>query len=342
MQEVVVSSTHIELPLSENTRSIEVISSEIIRNSGVQTLVDLLQRYAGIDIRRRGLMGMQADLYIRGGSFDQTLLLIDGIKLDDAQTGHHTLNFLPPPEVIERIEIVKGPAARIFGQNAFTGAVNIVTKKNFAQQSEAVVQTGSFNQWSTGITVARPGTKGGVLIHHSSHQSDGYRYNTDFENQNYFVKGQLGNTSTPIDFIALFSEREFGANGFYASSEATDQYEATQAGLIGFSSRIQKGDWLLKPRLYWRRGQDEYVFIRNQPEVYRNLHITNKIGAALDASYESSWGTTGLGVDVSRITIASNNLGNRSRWMMTFFGEHTFSLWDENQHYTRSCAKLLQ
>ena len=128
LNEVIVASGRIDLPLRENSRSIQVITAENIRQSGVTNVADLLQQVAGVDVRRRGVEGTQADLYIRGGSFDQTLLLIDGIKLEDAQTGHHTLNFALPLEVIERIEILKGPAARVFGQNAFTGAINIVTK----------------------------------------------------------------------------------------------------------------------------------------------------------------------------------------------------------------------
>ena len=85
LEEVIVTSSRIELPFSKNSRSINIITSEVIKASPATNVADLLQQVAGVDIRRRGTAGMQADLYIRGGSFDQTLLLIDGIKVDDAQ-----------------------------------------------------------------------------------------------------------------------------------------------------------------------------------------------------------------------------------------------------------------
>ncbi|HCY97232.1 MAG TPA: TonB-dependent receptor, partial [Polaribacter sp.] len=105
---IVIKSTRIDLPFKENSRTITVITSEDIKNSAATNVADILQQVAGVDIRRRGTGGGQADLYIRGGGFDQTLVLIDGIKMDDAQTGHHTMNAALPIEVIERIEIIKG------------------------------------------------------------------------------------------------------------------------------------------------------------------------------------------------------------------------------------------
>ena len=92
LDSVIITSNRIDLPFSENSRTITVITKEDIKKSATNTVADLLQQFAGVDVRRRGTAGMQADLYIRGGGFDQTLLLIDGIKVDDAQTGHHTLN----------------------------------------------------------------------------------------------------------------------------------------------------------------------------------------------------------------------------------------------------------
>lgn len=326
LKEVIVSSTRIDLPLSENARSIQVITKENIQQAGVTTVADLLQQVAGVDIRRRGIAGTQADLYIRGGSFDQTLLLIDGIKLDDAQTGHHTLNLALPLEVIERIEIIKGPAARIFGQNAFTGAINIVTKSTIDSTGVLNAQAGSYGQTNVALTMGSSNDNSNLLAHYSFNTAQGYRYNTDFKNQNFFLKGQFNQQAFPIDFIASFSERKFGANGFYALPTYADQYEETQGSLVAFSSRINKGNWLFKPRLYWRRGQDEYIFVRNNPAIYRNLHITHKVGFAFDASNTNKLGQTGLGIDFANVSIASNNLGDRSRFMTTVFAEHRFLL----------------
>ena len=130
------------MPFSENSRTITIISSETIKQSTATNVADLLQSISGIDIRRRGTDGMQSDLYIRGGQFNQTLILIDGFKTEDPQTGHHTMNMMIPLENIERIEIIKGPAARIFGQNAFTGAINIVTKSKVSEQLKLNVGSG--------------------------------------------------------------------------------------------------------------------------------------------------------------------------------------------------------
>ena len=122
--------------------------------------------------------------------------------------------------------------------------------------------------------------------------------------------------------ISSFNERKFGANGFYASPEATDQYEETQASLLGFTTKIIKNSLIIKPKLYWKRNQDMYVYLRDNPSVYRNLHITNKIGAELNGSYESNSGITGFGVGVSSVKLSSNNLGNRKRTMVNLFLEH--------------------
>jgi iron complex outermembrane receptor protein len=318
----VVSSPRIELPFSENSKTIQVISKEEIIESPANNVAELLQQVAGIDIRRRGVSGMQADLYIRGGGFDQTLLLIDGIKVEDAQTGHHTMNMALPIEVIERIEIIKGSASRVYGQNAFSGAINIITSKVAENMTSVSLESGSYKQQNASVTISRKNEDQSVLFHYSNNSSDGHKYNTDYKNENYFLKNGFEIKGLPIDMVSSFNERKFGANGFYASPEAIDQYEETQASLLGFSTKIISNNFIIKPKLYWKRNQDMYVYLRDNPSVYRNLHITNKIGAELNGSYESNSGITGFGVDISSIKLSSNNLGERKRTMVNLFLEH--------------------
>lgn len=337
LDSVTIESTRIDLPFKENSRTISIITAEVIEGSPATNLAELLQQEAGIDIRRQGIYGMQADLYIRGGSFDQTLLLIDGIKVEDPQTGHHTLNIALPLEVIKRIEIIKGPAARIFGQNAFTGAINIVTKTNGDLKNNVGFQLGSYNQQHATATLGKSLDKASVMGHASINSSEGYRYNTDFQNQNYFLKSSFNTKTTPIDVIATFSERKFGGNQFYAI-DAKEQYEETQSSLVGISTIIKRGDLKISPQLYWKRNQDMYLYIRNNPSVYRNLHISNKVGIQINSSYSSSIGVTGFGIDVAKVKMNSNRLGNRERWMGNFFLEHRFSLLDNKLDVTPGVA----
>ena len=178
LNEVIVSSTRIDLPLQENARTIQIISKAAIRQSGVTTVADLLQQVAGIDIRRRGIAGMQADLYIRGGSFDQTLLLIDGVKLDDAQTGHHSMNLALPLEVMNG-EIVES-AARVFGQNATAGdqyCDQIIYRRSSVQPLRRVLLVN--------LTPNSPwfiNEKRGVITRKTA---EGYRYNADLPTSNF-------------------------------------------------------------------------------------------------------------------------------------------------------------
>jgi iron complex outermembrane receptor protein len=333
----ILSSPRIEIESLQNSISVISVSKEEINNSTATNVSELLQQIAGIDIRRRGIEGMQADLYIRGGSFDQTLLLIDGIKVEDPQTGHHTMNMTLPLEVIEKIEITKGSAGRIYGQNAFTGAVNIITK-NIKNNLSVELTGGSFDQKRGSLTAQRKLENSDILFNYNRKESEGYRDNTDFKNDELFVKSNFKIKDQKVSAIGAFNERKFGANGFYASPEAIDQYEETQASIIGLTTILKKDDLIIKPKLYWKRNQDMYVYLRQDPSVYRNLHISNKVGIEVNASTSNSIGNLGLGIDLSKVSLTSNNLGNRNRTMLNMFIEQQIKFQNEKIDLTPGIA----
>ena len=333
-----ISSPRIEIENVNNSISVLIISKEEIQKSTATNVSDLLQQIAGLDIRRRGAEGMQADLYMRGGSFDQTLLLIDGIKVEDPQTGHHTMNMTLPLEVIEKIEIIKGAASRIYGQNAFTGAINIITKRDIENNISLDLSGGSFDQNRAAVTMQRKLKNSDLLINYNRKESEGYRYNTDFKNDEFFIKNSFKIKDQNISAIGAFNERKFGANGFYASPAAIDQYEETQASLIGLSTTFEKDDLIIKPKLYWKRNQDMYVYLRQDPSVYRNMHISNKVGAEINASTPNALGNLGIGFDLSKVSLSSNNLGDRNRTMLNIFIEQKIQFQNEKIDLTPGIA----
>ena len=331
LDEVIVSSPRIELTVAQQSRSVTILTAEEIEESGATTLIDVLSDVAGIELRSRGAQDVQSDIYIRGGGFDQVLLLVDGIKVDNPQTGHHTLNALIPIEMIARVEILKGAAGRVYGQNAFSGAINIVTKKPSAEDLKLTLSGGSFDYQKAALYATDQRKLSSHTFYAETISSDGYRYNTDYNNQNYLWKSSWETNLEPIELLASFNNRRFGANGFYANPENTDQYEATQSSLLGLSTSIQRSPSLqIQPKIYWKRGQDEYIFIRSNPSVYRNLHITNKFGVEVNTTWEHKLGTTGIGFELARVSIQSNNLGKHARTLVHGYFEHRFgnNRWD--------------
>ncbi len=329
LKEIVITSTRIDLPFSKNSKTITILSSEEIKAATATNLADLLQQEAGIEIVRRGINGMQSDLKIRGGNFEQTLILIDGIKTEDAQTGHHTMNMMIPLENIERIEIVKGAAARIFGQNAFTGAINIVTKKHPKNKITLGANSGSFGYKSGAVTAIKNFKKSSHQVHYSYNESEGYINNTDFRNSNYFLKSTFKTKKEAINVLATFADRKFGAQYFYTTPRTNfTEYEKTQTSLVAISTKLSVNNLVIKPKIYWKRNQDMFFLKRQEPSYSRNFNISNKIGAVVNTSFHSKIGITGLGIDFAKTTLASNNLGNQSRTTFNGFVEHRFLLAD--------------
>ena len=130
LDSVVVSTNRVPLNFSEFGRTINLLSQRDIELLPSTNVYDLLDQISGVDIKQRGPEGVQADVSIRGGNFEQSLILIDGVKLIDPQTGHHNMNLPVALNQIERVEILKGQGAKSYGTNAFSGAINLITKKS--------------------------------------------------------------------------------------------------------------------------------------------------------------------------------------------------------------------
>lgn len=326
LKEVVIHANRIQPGFDQESSNVIVIKSDELKAAPVVNVVDVLRYYAGIDIRQRGANGVQTDPGIRGSTFDQVLILVNGIKMSDPQTGHHSLNLPVDISNVDRIEIMKGPAARIYGQNAFAGAINIITKVPDSKNLNLSATGGDFGLWGAKIGATLAGKKVAQFASVSHDQSDGYKYNTAYKMTNYFYQAQVKAGAGSFRVLTGLTDRKFGANGFYASENFQDQYEQVQTSLVSIQYDAKPARFTVQPRLYWRRNHDDYVFVRSNPDLYHNIHTSNTVGVEVNSTLLSPLGVTGIGVDVNRVILESNNLGNHQRSVATLFLEHRFLL----------------
>ena len=310
LDSVIISAQRTPVLRSELMRSVQVVSAREIQQSGAQDIASLLENIRGIDIRKRGTYGMQADISIRGGTFDQTLILLNGVNLTDPQTGHHNLNVPIDLESIERIEILHGPAARVFGPNAFSGAINIITKQ--PGEHEAVVSLTGGEHMFGGISAAGGITTGPVnhYLAISGLTSDGFTDNTDFKSENIFYRSNVSTEFGKVDLQAGYNQKAFGANSFY-TPRFPDQFEETRSGFISLRW-LPDGGLNITPNIYWRRHHDRFELFRNEAPAWyttHNYHRSDILGAAINWVHVSNLGTTALGLDYRYEHIFSNVLG---------------------------------
>jgi len=327
LHEVVITENRLQLPFAKQNRNIQVIDRKQIEALPVRSINELLSHVAGVDLRQRGPFGSQADVSIDGGSFEQTLVLVNGMKILDAQTAHNTLNLPIPLDAIERIEILRGPAARIYGINSLTGAINIVTRRPERSELTAHAYTGSGFKKDTadnhklfhGRGIQLGGTLVGTAGRHSlygSHESgNGYRYNTAFRNNKVFYQGEI-----PTGAVSAFSllggyvSNDFGANGFYAAPGDKESQEVVQTVLAAIGYRSQLTDrFSLSPRVSYRYAYDDYRYFRHDLSRARSQHHGHAINSEINGTLQTGAGDIGIGLEMRNEIIRSTNIGHHDR-----------------------------
>ncbi|MEN9443121.1 MAG: hypothetical protein RIS47_11, partial [Bacteroidota bacterium] len=307
LNEVLVSAQRTPVTYSQAARVVTVITKEQIQGASVQSIDDLLRFAPNVDLRQRGKFGVQADVSIRGGNFDEVLILLNGINITDPQSGHHNLNLPVDIESVERIEIIEGPASRVLGPNAFSGAINFITAEGKDSYANAHVMVAEHNTQKESGSVKISTEKYTHFLTIGHQQSDGYIHNTDFNRTNLFYHGKAQLKENSLEFQLGYTSKDFGSNAFYSPKYA-DQYEETRTVLssVKFSTT---GKIHTSTSAYWRHNNDHYLLIREKPAVYENFHATDVAGLSFNSSFTSPIGKTAIGIDYRFETVLSNRLG---------------------------------
>ena len=338
-KEVTVYGKGLPMKLTNRSSTIQIIDKNQSNSMPIRSVNEVLSYVPGLDLRQRGVQGIQGDLSIRGGSFDQNLILVNGFKLVDPQTGHHALNLPVLLTNIESIEVYKGSGTRIFGQNAMTGAVNFVTKARNKHGVDMQVSTGDFGGIGTQVTVGAPIGKLSQSFSFGFDKSNGYWYNSDYTNKQYFYDGALPIGKNQVLRALLgYTDRSFGANGYYTPS-FPDQWESTQMAIGGISHELKMNKLTLLTKASLRTHRDEFRLKRFEPTFYTNKHQSEVITLEETLKLESKLGESGFGAEYRFEDLSSSNLGERQRTYVSLFLDHSLKFLDNtlilvgNVHY---------
>ena len=302
-----VTSTRAPLPADKAVRLVQVLDRQAIQASSAQSVNDLLKQVAGVDVRQRGAFGIQTDISVNGGTEDQLTVLLNGINISNPHTGHLTFDLPVNIDDIERIEVIEGGASRVYGCQAFSGAINIVTRTDNDNHLQAHAYGGSYGTAgaNAGLTLTTSDfnnrLSGGYV------RSDGGTYNDDFNKSNAYWRGRYSSDHIQATIQAGLSTMNYGANTFYGTG-SDSQYEENRRYLVSASAEY-KGQVNIPVQLYWNRSLDHYVWMRANPEAYQNFHQTNVYGANAGANTTWALGKTAIGIELRRENILSTRLG---------------------------------
>ena len=335
LQEVEVISRQPEMS-SPAYRLVTEISSEAIAAMPVTTVADLLETLPGLDIRTRGASGAQADVSMRGGTFDQVMIMLNGVCVNDAQTGHYAMNIPVPLSAIDRIEVLEGGSASPVGGNAFCGAINIITRRTDQETRQMAMQIGMNRFAKAELTGGWRRKEWCVLASADYSHNNGYYapnptdkeatalHNSDFNGANIYLNA----TWRGLEMQAGAQYKDAGAGMFYGFG-SQDQFDATRTAFGSVRYMHCWGKWSLDALAAYRANYDRYEWHRGQVS---NRHLTQNATAVLRAHYASSVGKTTLGVEARNEHIHSTNFGDHNRLNISYFARQTFHV----QHFSAS------
>jgi outer membrane cobalamin receptor len=328
---MVVLGSATPVPLAESTRSVDVLSlkSESLAAESPQ---DFLRADSSVFLEERGAGGGQADLVLRGGSFEQTLVLLNGFRINDAQTSHHNLDLPVPMEAMDSIEVLEGAGSTLHGVDALSGVVDFLTaapdhdsiflragEGSFESNEETLLAAAQHGRWSGRATAERnfstgfTATPGYTAPTYTAGCNPQQLYrdcedDRDYRNEGTSVENWIGSRLGVTDLLFTGSDRSFGANQFYG---LYNSWERTKGW---FASARQEIASHTVAAFGYRRHTDEFVLLRQSPAFYENNHI--------DGSWQGSLRETVtvrkdsvllMGLEADGDSIRSNNLGIHAR-----------------------------
>ena len=312
LDRIIVTPSRIQSAPGESGRSVTVLDPGMIQMSAYDAIQDVIGDIGGIDIRRRGPEGVQSDVNIRGATFEQNTVMIDGIKLNDPQTGHYTMDL--PLTIFDtgRAEILKGPASSLYGANSFGGVINILTPPPEGKKFIVDAIGGQRDYFSGGASLSYP--IGPVKNRFSIDWSRARPYipDTEFNIMNFSDSALINTDFGVYDFFFGDSIKDFGAGSFYSNLYPNEE-ELTDTRFFKAGGEIECGSLKIEPKVYLRRHYDKFELDKNTAGWQTNYHTNYTYGSNLDFVTENQFMDVAYGFELAEDRIFSTNLQKHDR-----------------------------
>jgi iron complex outermembrane receptor protein len=327
--------------------NLEEVTKDEIDIVSKQVINELVGDKIGVDLKTRGPFNIQEDLYIRGTGFEQNLVMVDGISLNDPQTGHFNLDLPLTVYDLDKIQILRGVNSSFFGSNAVGGAINFVT--TFPVKNNFKIKT-LYGQNQLKFTNFALNKISKFLNFHLSYENSSAsaaRQDTDFKTQTIFTKWILNDFQGSPSLTFALNKKDFGADSFYSSNYPQEE-EHTRTNLYILSFDFKKPKAQFSPKFYYRRHNDKFILDRSRPDWYKNIHTNHLIGLNLPFGFDLEKVRLNLGIEISKQDIKSTNLGKHSRNKISgyigvlseYFKKFVFSLNLRMDDYSNSDREL--
>lgn len=318
---VVVTGTFEPLPLDSIDRSVSVIDTReapLLYNHWV----DYLQLDPSIDLQERAPDGVQADLTIRGSTFGQTLVLLDGFRMNDAQSGHHNMDLPVPSAAIARIEVLQGAGSTLYGSDAMAGSINVITAPPKSSEFRVGAGVGNFGVNQQSGDAAWLAGKWDEELSAARDFSSGFMPDRDYRKLTVFSNTGLQTALGRTQVVLGYGDDPFGANQFYGNFDSWERTKSWFGGLNQALGQNTEFDFA------YRRHTDEFILLRDDPAYYENNHSDQSWQTALRRKQTVSQNSTLFyGGEGFHESINSNNLGQHERSRGAVYADYDVRAW---------------
>lgn len=316
VQEHVIVTAHAEeVPYQTLARTVVVLTRDDIRRLPVRSVAELLSYVSSVDVRSRGSFGVQADVAIRGATFGQTLILVDGFRINDAQSGHHNADIPVPIGEVERVEILFGPGSSLYGADASGGIVNVITRRAGSRR-DVSVGAGQFGTVETDAGV------GGVVrgvdesLAFSANRSDGFQAGRSFRTVALSSRTLF---SGGTRLWASYLDKDFGARGFYGPALSTER--TSQALFVVDGSARERRGWKGTWQAGYRTHGDVFLYDSTRPGTPSDHRSHAFQGSVRLQRLLAERTRVTIGAEAGADRIRSNTLGNHRLARASVFAE---------------------